>query len=79
MLAVEDALFLALGDLGPGAGAREEGGDAGAARTDALGERALRIELDLQLAGKELLGEQFVFADIRRDHLPDLPRLQQQA
>jgi len=26
-----------------------------------------------------LLGEQFVFADIRRDHLLNLPRLQQQA
>src|SRR5450759_2111543 len=78
-LAVELALFLALGDVGAGTGAGEEGGDAGAAGADALGQRALRIEFDLQLAGEILLGEQFVLAHVRRDHLLDLAGLQQQA
>ena len=39
--AVELALFLALGDIGAGAGAGEEGRNTGAARADAFGERAL--------------------------------------
>ena len=73
------ALFLALGDVGAGAGAGEEGGDAGAAGAQALGQRALRVEFDLQFAGEILLGEQFVLAHIGRDHLLDLPGFQQQA
>ena len=44
--AVELLDFLALGDLGAIAGGRVEAGDASAARPDALGQRALRIELD---------------------------------
>ena len=79
LLAVELADFLALGDQGADAGLGEEGGDAGAAGAAALGERALGIELDLQLAGQELPGEGLVLADIGRDHLPDLARLQQHA
>ena len=47
---VELARLLALGDQGADAGRREERGDAGAAGADALGERALRVELDLELA-----------------------------
>ena len=78
-LAVELALFLAFGDVGAGAGAGEEGRDAGAAGADALGERALRVELDLELAGEVLLREELVLADIGRDHLLDLPRLEQEA
>src|SRR4029077_14825429 len=70
--AVELALLLALGDLRAGAGAGEEGRDAGAAGADALGERALRIELDLELAGEILLREGLVLPDIGRDHLLDL-------
>jgi len=45
----------------------EEGRNAGAAGADALGQRALRIELDLELAGEELLGEGLVLADVGRD------------
>ena len=68
---------LALGDDGADAGLGVEGGDAGAAGTDALGQRALRVELKLKLAAEILLLEQLVLADIGRDHLPDLPGLQQ--
>ena len=57
-LAVELALFLALGDHRAGAGFGEERRDAGAASADALGQRALRIEFDLELAGEILLREQ---------------------
>jgi hypothetical protein len=39
----------------------------------------LRVELDLQFTGEVLLGEQLVLADIGRDHLPDLLRLDQDA
>ena len=63
----------------PYAGRGEEGRDAGAAGADALGQRALRIELDLELTGKEGLFEQLVLADVGRDHLLDLPGLQQHA
>src|SRR5690606_29007951 len=49
------------------------------AGADTLGERALRVELDLKLPGQVLLGEQFVLAHIGRDHLLDLPRIEQQA
>ena len=45
----------------------------------ALGQGALRIELELELAGEVLLGEQLVLPDIGGDHLPDLARLQQPA
>jgi len=37
----------------------------------------LRIELQLQVACKILLLEQFVLADVGGDHLPDLAALQQ--
>ena len=78
-LAVELLHFLALGDQRADAGLGVEGRDAGAAGADALGQRALRVEFQLQLAGEELLREQLVLADIGRDHLLDLPRLQKQA
>src|SRR6185312_10840072 len=76
-LAVELAHFLAFGNQRADAGLGEEGGNAGPSRTDALGERALRIELEFQFARQELLGEQLVLADIGGDHLPDLPCLEQ--
>src|SRR5579884_3807593 len=76
-LAVELARLLALGDDRADAGPGEKGGNAGAAGADALGERALRIEFELQLAGEILLREQLVLADIGRDHLPDLPGIEQ--
>ena len=52
-LAVEFAHVLAFGDLGAEAGLGEEGRDAGAAGADALGERALRVEFDLELARRD--------------------------
>ena len=78
-LAVELLHFLAFGDQRADAGLGVEGRDAGAAGADALGQRSLRIEFEFQLAGEILLGEQLVLADIGRDHLLDLPRLQQAA
>src|SRR6185437_927538 len=68
-LAVEFALFLAFGDKRADARLGEEGGDAGAAGANALGEGALGIELELELAGEIELGEALVLADIGRDHL----------
>ena len=62
VLAVELALLLAFADHGAGAGLGEEGRNAGAAGADALGQRALRIELDLELAGEILRGEHLVLA-----------------
>src|SRR4029078_6924372 len=78
-LAIEGAFFLALGDIGADAGLGEEGGDSRAAGTQTFGHGPLWIELDLQFAGEELLSEQFVLADVRSDHLFDLPGLQEQA
>ena len=78
-LVVEVADFLALGDVRPDAGAGEEGRDAGAAGANALGQRALRRELELELAGQIEVGENLVLADVARDHLPDLSGLEQDA
>src|SRR6185312_15754767 len=77
LLAVEDAHLLAFGDERADAGFGEEGGNAGAAGADALGECALRIEFELELAREILLGEELVLADIGGDHLVYLPALQQ--
>ena len=79
VLAIEGAGLLALGDDGAIARLGEEGRDARAARADALGQRALGVELQLQLAREKLLGEELVLAHIGGDHLPDLARLQQDA
>ena len=56
-LAIEFTLFLALGNIGAGAGAGEKSRDARAACADALGQRALRVEFDLQFAGEILLSK----------------------
>src|SRR5215469_18646525 len=56
----------------------EKGRDPGAASADALRQGALRIEFELELAFKVELLEELVFADIGRDHLADLPALEQQ-
>ena len=65
-MAVEDLGLLALGDLGADAGLGVEGGDARAAGAAALGQRALRVELDLELALEVELGEGLVLADVGR-------------
>src|SRR5580698_8857927 len=77
--AVELARLFAVGDLRAVAGRREERLDPGAARAQSLGERALRTELDLELARQEQLLEHFVLADVRRDHLLDLALREQHA
>ena len=51
------------------AGRRVERRDAGAAGAQPLGERALRAQLDLELAVEEQPLEDLVLADVRRDHL----------
>ena len=50
-----------------------------AAGAHPFGQRALRVELDLELARQVLLHEQVVLADIGRDHLADLAGFQQLA
>jgi hypothetical protein len=54
----------AVGHLRPDAARCEEGGDAGAAGAQPLGEGALRHQLDLELAGEELPLELLVLADV---------------
>ena len=63
-LAVEIVQFLAFGDHRADAGLGVESRDARAAGADAFGQRALRIEFQLQLAGQIRLLEQLVLADI---------------
>ena len=78
-IAVEFAFVLSICDLRPGARSREECRNAGAAGANALGERALRIELDLQFTREILLRERLVLPDIGRDHLLYLPAGEQNA
>ena len=76
---VDHARLLALGHQRAVAGRREEAADACPAGANALRERALRHQLDLELAGEELPLELAVLADVGRDHLADLPGLEQTA
>src|SRR5690606_33002241 len=69
----------ALGHLGADARLRVEPGNARPARAHPLGKRALRAELDLELAGEVLPLELLVLADVGADHLADLFRAQQLA
>ena len=78
-LAVELAQVLALGDDRANAGPGEKGRYARATRADALGQGALRSEFELEFTGQKLLREELVLANIGRDHLPDLARLEQDA
>ena len=78
-LTVDLALLLAFRDQRPGTGAGEECRDAGAAGANALGQGALRIEFDLELAGEILLREGLVLPDIGRDHFLDLPGVEEEA
>src|SRR5690606_26296399 len=76
---VELACLLALGHHRAVAGAGEEGRDPGAAGAQALGQGALGIELELEFAAQVLALELLVLADVGRDHLADLPSLEQLA
>ena len=78
-LAVELAQLLTLGDQRADAGLGEEGRNPGAAGADALGQRPLRVELDLDLAGQILPRELLVLADIGADHLLDHVAVEQLA
>ena len=75
--AIELLGLLALCYLRPDAGRRIEARNAGATCTDALCQRALRVEFDLQFARQILLREGRVLAHIGADHFPDLARVQQ--
>src|SRR5260370_11287231 len=77
--ALELALLLALRYLSPGPRSREECRNTGAARADALGQRALRIKLDLEFTREILLRKRLVLPDIGRDHLLYLPAVEQNA
>ena len=61
-LAVELAHFLALGDDRADAGLGEKGRDAGAAGADALGERALRVEFELEFAREDIAARRVLFS-----------------
>src|SRR3546814_19507556 len=76
---VDLACLLALCDYGAVAGGGEERGNPRAAGAQALGKRALGIELKLKLASQELALELLVLAHVGRNHLPDLARAQQLA
>ena len=69
----------ALGHLGADAGRGEERRDARAAGPHPLGQRALRGQLDLELAGEVLPGELLVLPDVRRHHPAEPLGHQQQA
>ena len=77
--AVKFADFFSFRDHRAHAGGRVERRNSRAGRAHAFGERALGIELDLDLSAQHLLLEQFVFADVAGDHFLDLMRLEQQA
>src|SRR2546430_383773 len=77
--AVENLGLLALGELGAGRGARVEGWNAGAARAQLLSQRALRRQLQVELARQHLALELLVLAYIGGDHLLNLARLEEQA
>ena len=77
--AIELAFFFSLTNRRAGAGARKKSRDAGTARADALRQRALRVELDLELAREILLRKRLVLADIGRNHFLDLPAIEQEA
>ncbi len=60
-------------------GAGEESRDSGTSGTKFLRQSPLRSQLKLQVAIKELLFEDRIFANVGRDHLLNLAGLQQQS
>ncbi len=76
-LAVDDSRFLALGRQRAVRRRREEPADPGTAGANALGERALRHQFDLDFTFQELPLELLVLADVGGNHLPDLTSPQQ--
>ena len=79
ILPVEVLHFLALGDHGADTGLGVKTGNARAARAHPLGQRALGVKLQLQLA-REILAHEFcVLAHVGGEHFLDLPRGQKLA
>src|SRR5262249_22270636 len=79
VLAVDDPRFLSLSNDRPVRRRREEAADSGSTGANTLGERSLRDEFHFQFTAQVLPLELLVFADVGRNHLPDLMRLQQNA
>src|SRR5262245_60205881 len=77
--AVEGSSLLAFGGHRAVPRRREETANACSCCPDALGERALRNQLDLDLAGKALALKFLVLADVAGNHLADLPRSKEDA
>src|SRR6185436_8584229 len=77
--AIDHPRLFALGDDGAVGRRGEEAFDAGAGGAHALGERALRDELDLDLAAQELPLELLVLPDVGRDGFSNLPRVEEDA
>src|SRR5206468_9632344 len=75
--AVDDTRLLPFGDGRTVGGWCEEPSNARATRPNPLRERPLRHELDFQLPRQKLTLEFLVLADIARNHLAHLPRLEQ--
>ena len=78
-LPVELLVLLALGHDRADARLRVEARDARAAGAHPLGQRALRVELELEFARQVLPHELGVLAHVGGHHLPDLPGLEQHA
>ncbi len=76
-VAVVAARQPALGHLRSDAGRSEERGDARAAGTQPLGERALRRQLHLELTGQVLARELLVVTHVRTDGSSDAALLEQ--
>src|SRR5882724_10571027 len=77
--AIELSSLFAFGNHRAVASRCVEAGDPGTACAQPLRKRTLRIELELQFAAGHQLLEQFVFTNIRGNHLFDLAVLQQHA
>ena len=76
---IKNAHRFSLGDHGAKSGGSEKRRNSRAARAQALGQRALRIQLHFKFPGQNQFLEQFVFAHVGGDHLLHLTRLQQQS
>src|SRR5215472_15907051 len=76
---VDGAGFLAGGDLRPHSGGGVEASNSAAAGADPLRQRALRIQLHLELAAEELPLELLVLPDVAGHHLLNLLGLEQDA
>ena len=77
--ALELARFFAFGDDGSNAGGRIERGNASAPRANSLGKRSLRNQVEMHRAVQHHLFQQFIFANVSSDMVPDLAIGEQQS